>query len=570
MIHRQPIHPKTDIALFIYLLSISVLELLAYRYHGIFSILAAWVWALTGIVCLGMFCFSLASRLKNDWKKRHFFLLLAYLLLLGFFCFFIGNLSFSDISYEAALQTAAGLSSFQVPDLNYTDVAFLNYANRQYVINALPSLLFGRSIVTLHLGYAIPFLIGLTLWFLELRAWLKECGFREEYALLPLYALPTFPFITEYFMNFEQTLTPISFTLMGLALLLRLYRNQDLPSIIGLSFVGGMCCNSYTPVLAFFGFLGFFTVFFGLKALRKPVTSSSAHKALLCFGLFVQLIAYFIATLATPQKSMISTVNQDVSLFKAAFQSWFDFFSDTHVAFFGIWLGAVLLYLFFSCLGQLRLTDFFTAGWILLTVFFSSYMTGYTSYMKCHEIQRNMLILPVFLTALFFLLLRFLKWVRRSNLSQKILLRIRKTLLPLTLLFFLLLGTFHFIQPHRSFLYYGYVQPIKYLFDYTESVLKERNIADTEEFNLIFLTDNHLQSNLADYCAYFYPNAHTYVSGTSEFPSEPDNSLPTLVFSESSASPVSGFSIRDHRTWYHVRYRREFILFHMERTGVSP
>ncbi|MBE5951602.1 MAG: hypothetical protein E7260_08445 [Lachnospiraceae bacterium] len=564
MMQKQTISFNPRIVLFFYLLSVSVLELLAYRHDGMFSILAARLWVLIGTVCLGMFCVSFFSRLKNDWKEKRFFLLAAYLFLLGFFCFFIGNLSFSDISYEAALQTAAGLSSFSEPGLNYTGVAFLNYANRQYVVNALPSLLFGRSITSLHLGYAIPFLVGMTAWFLELRQWLKASGLREEYALLPLYALPTFPFITEYFMNFEQTLTPISFTMMGLALLLRLYRQQDLPSILGLSFVGGMCCNSYTPVLAFFGYLVFFVAFFCLKLLQNPVSSDSAGKILLSFGLLIQLISYFIATLVTPQKSMISTVNKDTPFFRAVFESWFDFFSDMHVTFWGIWLGAVLLYLFFACVGILRLTDFFTAGWILLTVFFSNYMTGYTSYMKCHVIQRNMLIIPVFLTALFFLFMRWLSILPKDRLSKKTTRWIRKFLLPLTLSFFWLLGAFHFAQPHRSFLYQGYVQPIKYLFSYTKEVLKEQGIANTEEFHLVFLTDNRLQSNLSDYCLYFYPNAHAYVAGTKDFPELPDDSLPVFVFSESPVPPNTSLSVRNDKTGKNIRYKEEFPLFYME------
>ena len=554
----------------IYLLSSSVLELLAYRHGGFFSISAARLWVLSGILCLGMFCFSFLSHLKNDLKERRYFLLAAYLFLLGLFCFFIGNLSFSDINYDAAQQVAAGLFSFSEPDLNYTGVAFLDYANRQYIINARPSLLFGRNTVSLHLGFAIPFLIGMSAWFLELRQWLKEKALREEYALLPLYALPTFPFITEYFMNFEQALTPVSFTLMGLALLLRLYRKQDTFSVFGLSFIGGMCCNSYPPVLAFFGYLVFFVAFFCIKVLQKPVTSDSSGKVLLCIGLLIQLISYFVATLSTPQKSMISTVNRETPFFKAVYTSWFDFFSDMHVTFWGIWLGAVLLYLFFACLGQLKLTDFFTAGWMLLTVFFSNYMTGYTSYMKCHIIQRNMLIIPVFLTALFFLFIRLSRFVSKDRLSKKTTQRIRKILFPLTLTFFWLLGAFHFSQPHRSFLYHGYVQPIKYLISYAEEVLEERDIANTEEFHLVFLTDNLLQSNLADYCTYFYPNAHAYVVGTKDFPELPDDSLPLFLFSESPVPPAPQLCISGEKTWHALRYSKEITLYYMENTPSTP
>lgn len=580
MLQRQQISTKTGIALLMYLLSVSVLELLAYRYEGIFSVLAAWLWLLTGGLCFTAFLLSAFLTAKQDMQNKKYFLLIGYTVLLTLFCSVIGNLSFSDISYEAALQTAAGLSSFGEPDFNYTGVAFLNYANRQYVINALPSFLFGRSIVTLHLGYALPFLIGMTLWFLELRCQLRIRDIREEYALLPVYALVTFPYVTEYFMNFEQTLTPISYTMMCLALLLRFYRKRDIIGVLSLSFLGGMCCNAYTPVLAFFGFLLFFLALWGIRTLWQNRTAlcsteksalpasgtggSIVWELLVCFGLFVQLISYFAATLVTPQKSMISTVKQEISLFEVMITSWFDFFSDTQGTFWGIWLGVILLYLFFACLLQLTFYDFLAAGWMLLTVFFSSYMTGYTSYAKYHEIQRNMLIIPIFLTALFFLLIRCLTALKQSSTLRNPRAKFKKFLFPLTLLFFLLLGMFHFTQPHRSFLYYGYVQPIKYLFDYTEETLQKKGIADTDEFNLIFLTDNRLQSNLSDYCAYFYPNAHTFVTETSSFPDNLDNTLPTLIFSESEEPPCDRLLTMGSSTRNSLRYRRNIILYYME------
>jgi len=557
MILRQPITQKTGVALLIYLLSVSVLELLAYRQSGIFSVLAAWIWALTGLLCFSAFLLFAGSRVFRDIREKRYVLLTGCILLFSLFLSAIGNLSVSDISYEAALQTASGLSSFETPDLNYTGVAFLDYANRQYVINALPSLLFGRGIASLHFGFALPFLIGMTAWFLELRCRLKELGIREEYALLPLFALPTFSFIPEYFMNFEQTLNPVSYTMMGLALLLRFYRKRDVIGILSLSFVGGMCCNSYTPVLAFFGFLVFFLAFWGIK--NRSGINSAPWELLACFGLFTQLIAYFSATLTTPQKAMISTVREEIPFLKAVFTSWFDFFFDRHVSFFGIWLGVILVYLFFSCFGQFKLYHFFVAGWMLLTVFFSSYLTGYETYAKAHEIQRNMLMLPVFITALFLGVVHF--YVRRFKKSP---LRGNKVLFPMTLAFFLLLGGLHFLQPHHSFLYFGYVQPIKYLFPYAEDILREHHLSDTAEFNLIFLTDNRLQSNLSDYCDYFYPNAHTYVADTKEVPVVTDATLPTFLFSESPVPPSDSFVLSGAQTKENLRYRTEYTLYYME------
>ena len=467
-----------------------------------------------------------------------------------------------DVSFESTQQLAAGLNSFTAMDFNYTGVAFLDYASRQYVLNALPALLFGRSVVTLHLGFALPFLIGMTLLYLELRAWLRHLCLWEEYALLPLYALPVFPYITEYFMNFEQTLNPVSYTLLGLALLLRFYRKRDVAGLFALSFVGGMCCNSYTPVLAFFGFLLVFLGLWGVRTLwtlRKTASNKTQPAAFaikntlwqagLCFTLIFQLCCYFATTLVTRQKDMITTVHPEPSVLKAMLISWLDFFLDREALFWGIWLLVLLAYLLFSLFGMLKFRDFLTAGWMLMTAFFSSYLTGYTSYDKAHEIQRNMLILPVFVTAVFFAATRFF---RNHPLRPP------KLLLPASLTLLLLLGQYNFCREHLSFTYYRHVQSMKYMLAYTEDLLAEQDIRDAEEFNLILLTDNRLLSNLSDYTVFFYPEANACVFAVHDLadalPEEIDLTLPTFIFCETADFPewLSGTS--DDKDFQNKRY----------------
>lgn len=546
-----------------YFLFLAILELLAYHLGGIFSIIAARIWLLSALFCILLFSVTAIRTVIEDIRNHRFLLLIGYLLLLLPFLFRIGDLFYSDVSFESTQQLAAGLESFSTKDFNYTGVAFLDYANRQYVLNALPALLFGRSIFSLHLGFALPFLMGITLWFLELRAWLRHLSLREEFALLPLYALPVFPYITEYFMNFEQTLNPVSYTLLGLTLLLRFYRKRDIAGLISLSFVGGMCCNSYTPVLAFFGFLLVFLGLWGVRMLWKfcktttdgnqPQTTASKTllwQIILCFSLVFQLCCYFAATLVTRQKDLITTAHQETSMPNALFSSWFDFFLDREALFWGIWLFVLLAYLLFALLGTLGFSHFLIAGWMLLTAFFSSYLTGYTTYDKAHELQRNMLVLPVFVTAVFFATVRF--FVKHP-------VRHPKLLLPASLVLLLALGQYNFCREHHSFTYYQHVQPMKYMIAYTEELLEEQGILDTEEFNLVLLTDNRLLSNLSDYTAFFYPEAHPYVFAVHELPdtlpTDINTNLPTFILCEKKGFPEALERTTSNQTFKNKRYK---------------
>ena len=154
-------------------------------------------------------------------------------------------------------------------DWNYTGTAFLGYPNRQYLIAALPAVFLGRSITALHLGFAYPFLIGLVMLFAEIKNWLKDWGINENLSLIPVYALPAFRFIPEYFMNFEQAITPVALTMMGNALFLKLYRKPTFVGFIGLSWVGCLFCDSYTPAVASLGLLLCFLLLYMISLMAK-------------------------------------------------------------------------------------------------------------------------------------------------------------------------------------------------------------------------------------------------------------------------------------------------------------
>ncbi|MDE7297659.1 MAG: hypothetical protein K2N94_02375, partial [Lachnospiraceae bacterium] len=255
--------------LLLYFAAISILEILAYTRQGIFSAAASRIWLLTGIFCLAVFCCQVGGRLAEDIKNRQYIVPAGFAILILIYCSFIGNIGYADINADAAQQAAAGLDSFSSRDWNYTGVAFLGYANRQYILAALPAALFGRSIATLHLGFACPFLIGLTMLFLELRSWLKREGLNEALALIPVYALMAFRFIPEYFLNFEQAITPVALTMMGIALFMQLYRAPSVLGFLCLSWVGCLFCDSYTPVIASLGLLLCFLALYMIELFLK-------------------------------------------------------------------------------------------------------------------------------------------------------------------------------------------------------------------------------------------------------------------------------------------------------------
>lgn len=558
---KDGINRKTSRVLIGYLMVISLLELLAYKMGGIVSIVASRVWLITGVFCFAMFVAVGIRQLIADVRKKEYVLLVGIFALLAMYCFFIGNMGYADVNADAAQQVAAGLDSFGVADWNYTGVAFLGYPNRQYILAALPAWLFGRSITTLHLGFAFPYLLGIVMLFLELRAHAREKGKSEQAALLPVYALGAFPFLTEYYMNFEQAITPVALTMLGIALFLKLCRKPDAGSVLALSWVGCLYCDSYTPVLASLGlllcFLGlyFITLFrkHGRYILKKQ-DKEHLYLAEVVAELMCNLVLFFVATLLAERSDRIDSVREDISVFKFALEAWTEFFTDANAVFFGVFSVVILFYLFLSLLAVLRFHDFIISCWVLGVVFFANYMVGYTSYEKAWILQRNMIVIPVLVVALFFVLLRFLE-------SRRI--QLRQSAVLCLVAFFGVCSLFNFHREHQSFRYFGYIQPMKYMLCYMEDTLQEYGIEDTEEFNLVLYTDNQFQTNVYDYAKFFYPNAHAVSFGTGVFPEGVDFTLPTFLFSEKEDVGIPFDGEVECHTFKNRRYRMEVSWYRM-------
>lgn len=568
--------------LIVYFLISSMLEILAYAAGGVFSVLAAWVWFLTALFFGGLFLYHTGKQVYKDIKGKKYFVSLGFFVLVSLFFFFIGNISYSDINPDAAQQAAAGLDSFSYADLNYTGKAFLGYPNRQYTIAAIPAFLLGRGIWTLHAGFGLYFIVGLTVLFFGLRSWLKSRDMKEEYALLPCFSLLCFPFITEYYQNFEQAIIPVSLTMLAIGLYLKLLIHNDIKLYIAIAFTGCLMADSYTPVLASMGLLIVFILLLERFRIKKPqeenkedkrvkeeeetediktsgtpdyndeiLRDTSENKALsgsediltkeitdspapgklkaLSFdmtasiGVAVNIIIFFIATFIPGRSDRITEFREEGSVLNSIFTSWKEFFTDANARFLGIFGGLVLLYIILSIAGAFKLHDALISLWVLAVVFISGYMTGYTAYEKAWILQRNMIVIPVLLTGIFMVLMNFLK---KHDLKIPVFIQ------SIVLVMMLAAGLLNFSQQHRSFNYFRYIQPMKHLISYVEDTLGEYGLKVTDEFNLVVYTDNVLEQNMYDYAKFFFPKAAVYIGMENIYPDIENEELVTFMYAD--------------------------------------
>ncbi len=559
------VNVRSGTGLLIYFVATSLLELLAYAKGGSFSVIASRIWIVTAMALFLLFCIAVAKLLYADLRNKRYLSLAGFLCMICFLLYFVGNVGYADINADATQQVSAGLASFAVPDWNYTGTAFLGYANRQYLLNAIPAFLFGRSIWTLHMGFAGLFLIGFAMLYMELREQLKKYELNESLALVPCVTILAFRFIGEYYMNFEQAITPVSLTMMGIALFLRLYRRMDVVTVLALTWVGCFFSDSYTPGLASKGLLLCFLALYGIDIYRsyrkeRGLQEGTNGRRLVCMkmlilvGTMATMCSFFIATLIGVRKDRLTGIKEGTD-FVSILEALLEFFCDRHVVFFGVFLIIVLAYMLLSLIGRLKFYDFVITVWTLGVVAFSELIKGYLNYEKHWLAQRNMIVIPVLVTAMFFMAVRIVH-------KHKI--EVKNGHVVVLLLVLVAIAGRGFQREHQSFMLYKYIHPVKYMYACAEEYLEDNDISEESEFNVVLVTDSKLQSNIRYYALFFYPNADTYSMTTEEELPFMDPSKRTIIFSESEETLQRLGMDVESKTYEDYRYNKEVTWYYGE------
>lgn len=533
-----------------YVAIISILEILAYVVGGFFTIAESRIWMACGVICFTSICCWFVKDMICNVKKKDYLSIIGVFFLIGLFGYFVGNINYSDINPDATQQMAAGISSFEQSDWNFAGSAFLGYPNRQYLIAALPAFIFGRSIFTLHLGFALPFFIGLIMMYLGLKEWCQKYEVSNKVALIAVYAILPFRFVAEYFMNFEQAVTPISLTMLALGLFLKFTNKPTAFCLNLIVWVGTFAVGSYTPVWAALGLLIVLMVIYAWEIYSKREEKYNNIKypmeivksigyAIIGMG----IVTIIVITHTTPQK--MEQTREEISILKYFFECIRDYFFDKDAVFFGGMGIIVLIYMIFSLTCQLKMHDFVISVWVLAVVVLANYMTGYTTYQKAWILQRTLIIIPVLIVAITMAVLPKLKNIQKQ----------RWLMIPIIV--FGVCGIYNFNQAHQSFTYFSFIQPMKYMLYTTEDILEEEGLDVEDEFNLVLYTDNQLQTNLECYTRFLYPNAHPYTGACSEVVGDMDTSLPTIIFSNETSLEDKHSGTVSEYTYYEHRYNAE-------------
>jgi hypothetical protein len=372
-----------------------LLEIRAYFTRGMLPVIASRAWALMGVAYFAATGMLIVGSLLSDLRKRKclFALLVIGLAIMVFYR--LGDMYHLQINYESAKQLASFLTfNIHHPDWGYTGNAFVGYPARQFIIVAIPSLLFGNEVFWLQFGYAMLFYSGVLCFYLGVRHYFSTKQHGELWALLTVLSCFTFPYLMHYLYNMEQIILPIALVMHALGWLLLSLEKLTATRAVILAWIGGLLGTSYTPALAAWILFQSFFLLLLVQAAREKRRAQIV--------LWVSVCAY---TLTFGLCSFLTRI--DVRLGPQPGHSAESLLAALKVFFLGHPqeymppVLAILVAIFFllALTGRLGFIKWITAVWLLVVVYFSASSGGYAPYDPVFTLYRSILLIPVMMLA---------------------------------------------------------------------------------------------------------------------------------------------------------------------------
>ena len=377
------------------LVILSVLEIAAYLTHGAIPVIASRAWAFMGIAYFAATAILIVGALLSDLRKRKF--VFALLVIgLGIMVFYrLGDMYHLQINYESAEQLASFLKdNIHKPDWGYTAGAFVGYPARQFIIVAIPSLLFGNEVFWLQFGYAILFYSGVVCFFLGVRHYFSIKQHSELWALFTVISCFTFPYLMRYLFNMEQIILPIAFVMHALGWFLLSLEKLTAGRALIVAWITGLLGTSYTPALAAWVLFQSFFLLLLLRAARhgrraQLVLWASVWAYTLTFGLCSFVTRIDVRLTRQPGHSTESLLTALQVFFLGHPQKYM----PPVVAIF------VAIFFLLALTGRLGLIKWITAAWLLAVIYFSATSGGYAQYDPVYTLYRSILLIPVMMLA---------------------------------------------------------------------------------------------------------------------------------------------------------------------------
>ena len=378
------------------------------RYAGLFwilcsagVILSAWTYAFAPF-----FGREFWARPYRAWYFFAFFLPPVLILFNG------GGIRFTGVDSEGLQQLGAGLYLIHHdPSFGVYRMSYFTYLARQYILNCLPSFVFGPSLWAARVGNSM-FYIGAYLFFLSaLASYFREK--REAQGLLltgycgAMIALGQYTLVNAR--KFEQTTMPIGITLFFMAALILFLIRPGPLRFLWVTWAFGFFPDCYTPAL---GILGLALVILLYFIVRRRIW---VFVPTVIFGVLSVYIAFRIVKHEDPS-TLSGKFKVGIDEFTA--QDWVLRYLHGARAVFGsdftlipAPLGLLLFAAVYLCWRYREYRYAAVCAWAVAAVFVSLTFVGSNLNFPFHDVHRAMVIIPPLTLGAILLVIRHLSAV---------------------------------------------------------------------------------------------------------------------------------------------------------------
>lgn len=391
-----------NVIFFVFIFSLSLLEISAYIFGEMASRIALYVWIIMGIYYLVKSIHLVVITISEDIRGKKFLGILAIFFVA--FLFFYNTGFTSSINHESTQQAVGALENIKLPDFGYTKTAFLGYPSRQYLLTTIPTFIFGKYPWTLNLGYIYPVIFGILVFYSGIQKLFHSHPHKNEIASLAIFFIFLCNYTLPFTLHFEQSIIPLALTLQAAAWIIVTIKNPTKYNLIALIWIGTMLATTYTPGLASWYFIIAALMYLVSKKIKAKKYSQAANwlAVVIPIVVFGLLSTYLIIT-STENKSFAPGYVDFESLKNIYLEGLFIFLSlDPARSFFHpIIFLPIWAYITSSIIGLNGIKNTVIAMWVGAVVSASVLMHGYANPPPDLSIHRSMVILPILCTALF-------------------------------------------------------------------------------------------------------------------------------------------------------------------------
>lgn len=480
--------------LVVVVIAIVALEAAAYRWGGVYAVAAGRIWALMGIGFLILGSIEIGRAARDDLRQRNPASVVMLVGILAATLPGIGGVELLPIYHEAPREIAHGLKSLDQTDWIYTGYGHIGYPNRQYLIAAAPSAVLGTGLIPLRLGFGLPFVFGILLFWVGLRRFLADHHWGSRAAPIAALAVLAFPFAIDHLHNYEQTIFPLAATLAATGWFVLTATAPSISRLLGLAWIGGLLGCSYTPNLSSWVLMIVALVWLAIVSWREHrpnlmVSNGFVAIMVTCLGglSFVTRLDLHKVETGHIKSTAGSALSDGLSIF---------FFGDPQIFVPAVLYVPVMAAILLAVVGRLGFPAFAVGWWVVGTLVVACTLNGYSLRPMTIEMFRVLVVIPP--------LLVLTTWLGRRG-AEKGLFRNCPPAVAVFVVFLLVvqicwnLGSYaHRYKPSLREIVYA-------------DMLERRDglrISPERPPIIVLVTDRHDIGNPDDLMPYFFPGFH--------------------------------------------------------------